>query len=140
MLRLRKFFSGTSWSRDKRIRYLRKQWAIDRFLSTSCIKPQNPLTAGMQSGLENTAPTLHQLRRAVFFFRHKSVTPTSLSRQKVPKIVGARGFEPRASWSQIISGYLFQRKKGDSESGRVHTAHTVHEGAEKLTQICHSCS
>ena len=52
---------------------------------------------------------------------------------KVPFFVGARGFEPRASWSQIIPRYLLQRKKGDSESGRVHTAHTVHDGAEILT-------
>ncbi len=63
-----------------------------------------------------------------------------LGRGKLPFFVGARGFEPRASWSQIIFRYLLWRKKGDSESGRVHTAHTVHGGAEKGAQICHTSS
>ena len=31
-----------SWFRNKRFRYPRKQVTIDRFLSTSCIKPKKP--------------------------------------------------------------------------------------------------
>jgi hypothetical protein len=81
------------------------------------------------------------LTRYVQRFAHSNyslVTVGTLGRGKLPFFVGAGGFEPRASWSQIISGYLFRRKKGDSERGSVHTAHTVHGGAEKLTQICHT--
>jgi hypothetical protein len=68
------------------------------------------------------------------------VTVGTLGRGKLPFFVGARGFEPRASWSQRKFRHLFWQKKGDSETGRVHTAHIVHEGAERLTQICHTLS
>ncbi len=67
MLRLRDFVSSTSWFRDKSIRYPRKQVTINRFFSTSCIKPKNPRTAGVQSGLKNIARTFQELRREVIF-------------------------------------------------------------------------
>ena len=60
-----------------------------------------------------------------YFFRHKSVTPTSLSRQKVLKIVGATGFEPATSWSQKVLTLPSTAKIGHFAQILVHQVHRV---------------
>jgi hypothetical protein len=82
-------------------------------------------------GLEKHSSDFPRIGTGGNIFRHKSVTPISLSRQKVPKIVGARGFEPRASWSQKL---LDSPKTAISEHFSEFELHEVH----RITQTGHN--
>jgi hypothetical protein len=110
MFRLRDFVSSTSWSRDKR----RPPRGENGVLST------------------DSSP---RIETVVIFFRHKSVTPTSLSRRKVPKNVGATGFEPATSWSQKVLTLPNTANMGHFAQILVHQVHRITQSNYSLVTV-----